>query len=98
MNSHGNALVDMETMLRARFQIRHLELRDDSQAHAGHRVADGRGHYTVRIVANEFTGLPRLARHRLVNDAMAPLYEHSIHALRIEAFAPDEAPSFHVSQ
>ena len=69
----------------------HLEVVDDSARHAGHAgAAAGGGHFQVRIVSGRFRGLPLLARHRLVYDALRPLLEAQIHALNIEAHAPGE--------
>ena len=68
-----------------------LEFTDDSHLHAGHVGArDGRGHYTVRIVAAQFAGLRPLQRHQLVYKALADMMETDIHALVIIALAPDE--------
>jgi BolA family transcriptional regulator, general stress-responsive regulator len=67
-----------------------LEVRDDSAAHAGHAGAREGSHLSVRIVSARFAGLPRLARHRLVYDALSTLMPQGIHALAIDARAPDE--------
>jgi BolA protein len=68
-----------------------LEVRDDSPQHVGHAGAQGgAGHYTVSIRANAFTGLHRLQRHRLVYDAVADMMPGEIHALSINATAPEE--------
>lgn len=68
-----------------------LEIEDQSHLHAGHAGArDGRGHFHVRIVASEFAGQPLLARHRRINAALADMLQTDIHALAIEARAPDE--------
>lgn len=76
----------------------HLEVVDDSAKHAGHAgAAGGAGHYRVRILSERFRGLPVLARHRLVYEALRSLIPHQIHALSIEAHAPGErgsAPQF----
>jgi BolA protein len=67
-----------------------LQVLDDSAAHAGHAGASAGGHYTVRIEAAAFAGQTRIARHRLVYDALAPLMTQGIHALAIDAKAPGE--------
>jgi BolA protein len=68
-----------------------LEIEDESHLHAGHAGArDGRGHFRVTVVAEAFTGLSRIARHRLVYEAVGALMETDIHALTIQAFAPGE--------
>jgi BolA protein len=68
-----------------------LELVDDSAAHAGHAGARSGAHFSVRIVSAKFNGLSRLARHRLVYDALRPWMADGVHALAIDARAPDEA-------
>jgi BolA protein len=69
-----------------------LEVEDDSHRHAGHAGArDGRGHFRVRIIAAAFAGLPLLARHRRVYAALGELMRTDIHALALDARAPDEA-------
>lgn len=71
-----------------------LAVVDDSAKHVGHAgAASGGGHYDVRIVSERFAGHSRLARHRLVYDALSDLMHRAIHALAIEALTPDEAAS-----
>jgi BolA protein len=67
-----------------------LEVRDDSAAHAGHAGAREGSHLSVRIVSDRFSGLTRLARHRLVYDSLSTLMPQGIHALAIDARAPGE--------
>ena len=68
-----------------------LDISDDSAAHAGHAGAlTGKGHFSVRIVAERFAGLPPLKRHRLVYAALEALLATDIHALSIDARAPQE--------
>jgi BolA protein len=68
-----------------------LELVDDSAAHAGHAGAREGSHFNLRIVSARFAGMPRIARHRLVYDALRPWMADGVHALAIEARTPDEA-------
>lgn len=81
----------LETALRERLAPLQLQVQDDSAAHAGHAGAGEGSHYTVRIVSERFAGLNRVARHRLVYDALASLIPQGIHALAIHAKAPGEA-------
>jgi BolA family transcriptional regulator, general stress-responsive regulator len=83
--------VDIDTALRAALQPLALEVQDDSHLHAGHAGAREGRHYTVRITAAAFTGRTRVARHRLVYDALSTLMPRGIHALAIVARAPDDA-------
>ena len=68
-----------------------LELEDDSAAHAGHAGARSGAHFNLRIVSERFEKLPRIARHRLVYDALRPWMAEGVHALAIDARTPDEA-------
>ncbi len=69
-----------------------IELIDESHKHIGHAGArDGRGHFALRIRSEAFRGLAPLARHRQVYEALGELMQSDIHALAIQARAPDEA-------
>ncbi|WP_374666981.1 BolA family protein [Ramlibacter sp.] len=77
--------------LRARLQATlaptELEVLDESAAHAGHAGADGTGfgtHFRVRIASPRFEGLARVARHRLVYDALREFLDRGLHALAVE--------------
>ena len=80
----------IETALRAALQPTEFMLQDDSHLHAGHAGARAGSHYTVRLVSERFAGLNRVARHRLVYDALKPQMQAGIHALIIDARAPGE--------
>lgn len=86
---------DRSERLRARLQQAlgaiSIEIVDDSHKHVGHAGArDGRGHFSVRVVADCFRGLRPVARHRLIYDATGDLFETDIHALSIQALSPEE--------
>lgn len=77
--------------LQAAFSPSRLEIVDDSQRHAGHAGArGGGGHFRVLIVSAAFVGQSPLARHRAVYAALDGLLQSEIHALAIDARAPDE--------
>jgi BolA protein len=79
---------DIEAALQARLAPEFLRVRDDSAQHAGHAGASSGSHFHVQIRTAHFAGLGRLARHRLVYDALADLIPRGIHALAIEAELP----------
>ena len=83
----------IEERLRTALAPEHLEIIDDSAAHAGHAGAREGGHFTVRIVSTVFAGKPLIQRHRLVHAAVADLMRREIHALGIRAWTPEEAPT-----
>lgn len=89
-NQPGPTAAAIEADLRRALMPESIVLRDDSHLHAGHAGAREGGHYSVRIVAGCFAGRNRVARHRLVYDALGPLAPRGIHALAIEALAPGE--------
>jgi len=79
--------------LRERLQERlsptQLEVLDESASHLGHAGQDGTGvgtHFRVRIASPLFEGRPKVARHRLVYDALRDFIDrdHGVHALAIE--------------
>lgn len=69
-----------------------LDIQDDSAKHAGHAGARaGGGHFNVRIVAPAFAGKSLVERHRMVYAALGDVMRNDvIHALSIQAKAPDE--------
>lgn len=81
----------IEATLREALQPTEFMLQDDSHLHAGHAGAREGSHYTVRLVSERFAGLNRVARHRLVYDALRVQMQAGIHALVIDARAPGEA-------
>jgi BolA protein len=81
---------DIEAALRAELQPLSLQVGDDSHRHAGHAGAREGRHFSVRVVSPRFNGLSRVARHRLVYDALRSLIPQGIHALAIDARDPGE--------
>lgn len=81
---------DVHTALLAAFIGDEVRVQDDSHLHAGHAGAREGRHFTARVVSERFAGLSRVARHRLVYDALSSLIPQGIHALAIEALAPAE--------
>jgi BolA protein len=69
-----------------------LDLVDESEAHRGHAGyrEGGATHWRLSIVSPRFSGQPKLARHRMVYQALGELMQNPIHALAIDARAPEE--------
>ena len=69
-----------------------LEIVDDSARHAGHAGASagGESHFNVTIESERFRGTPRVARQRLVYQALAEEMAGPVHALSVTALAPGE--------
>ncbi len=67
---------------------------DESHLHAGHAgAASGGGHYRLRLVSAHFEGLNKVARHRLVYDALHEMMPQEIHALAMTLHTPGQAAS-----
>jgi BolA family transcriptional regulator, general stress-responsive regulator len=68
-----------------------VELLDESGRHVGHAgAAAGGSHFRLVVVSPRFAGQDKLARHRMIYDALGTLMRREIHALAIQALAPDE--------
>ena len=68
-----------------------LEVVDEShlhKGHAGHRPG-GESHFRVRIRAEAFRGKSRVETHRMVYEALSGEIAEGLHALAIEARAPN---------
>ena len=78
----------LQQKLEQALQPTRLEVIDESGNHAGHAGANGTGfgtHFRVRISSPLFEGQPRVARHRLVYDALQKFIDDDgVHALAIE--------------
>jgi BolA family transcriptional regulator, general stress-responsive regulator len=83
----GPVATEIERRLTAALAPVQLEIVNDSDKHRGHAGHDGSGesHFTVKIAAAAFAGQSRVARQRMVYDALGDLMHARIHALSIEA-------------
>ncbi len=96
----GTTKARIEAKLAEALSPQSLAVLDESHLHAGHHHSgsdhhdafDGSGetHFRVRVVSDAFAGQSRLARHRLVNEALKDELAGGVHALAIEASAPGE--------
>ena len=69
-----------------------VQVEDESHLHVGHAgAAGGAGHFRVRVIDARFKGLQRIARHRLVYDAVSDWMPERVHALNIITMTLEEA-------
>ena len=71
-----------------------IQVEDESHLHIGHAgAASGAGHFRVRVIDAKFNELQRLARQRLVYNAVSDWMRvpERVHALNITALTPEEA-------
>ncbi len=69
-----------------------LQVADESHHHAGHAGAhpDGQTHFHVALTSPRFAGLGRVARSRLVHEALDQEFSSGLHALRLTLAAPED--------
>ena len=68
-----------------------VEIYDESGEHVGHAGArEGGGHYQLLIVSKRFENLSKVARHRLIYQALADMMQTEIHALAITSLTAAE--------
>ena len=90
MNSEQR-LAEIRSRLQTVLSPESLQVEDEGHMHIGHEGAkDGRGHFRVLVVSDQFQGKNLIARHRLIYQAMGDLMQTDIHALAIDAYTPEE--------
>lgn len=67
-----------------------LQLEDESDLHAGHAGNGGGSHFKLKITSSHFSDKSQIMRHRIIYQALADLIPNKIHALSINALAPEE--------
>jgi len=85
----------IEKILHGNLAIEHLELTDESAKHAGHTeaVRSGGGHFTLLVISRDFEGKKPIDRHKFIYRVLHQEMRHSIHALSIKAYTPQEYQS-----
>lgn len=88
----GPLAIEMRQLLTAAFQPTTLDVVNDSASHSGHTGDDGSGesHFTIVIESEQFAGVSRLQRQRMVNLALGDIPGNRVHAVAIKARAPGE--------
>ncbi|MBH1964612.1 MAG: BolA family transcriptional regulator [Comamonadaceae bacterium] len=78
----------MAARLREVLRPTELDVLDESWQHEGHVGANGSGHGThfrVRVASPLFEGKTRVAKHRIVYEALQSFIDEGVHAIAIEA-------------
>jgi len=70
------------------FKPVHLEIQNESHMH--NVPLNSETHFKVILVSREFDGKSRIARHQIVNKALAEELSGPVHALSIQAFTLHE--------
>ena len=88
----GAVAMAIDSKLRAQFAPTRLAVEDESSrrhGHAGWREG-GETHFKVEIVSAAFDGQGRVARQRLVYQALAAEFTDGLHALSLTTLTPAE--------
>jgi len=86
----------MSRKLTERFAPARLDIVDDSAHHAGHpghpggAGQGGETHFSVTLVSSAFAGMGRVARQRLVYQALTAEFTAGLHALALTTLTPAE--------
>jgi BolA family transcriptional regulator, general stress-responsive regulator len=83
-NKNMNIKSEIENILKTAFSPEQLEVFDDSEKHFGHSgyQAGGQSHFRIIIKSSQLELLPRLQRHRRINEVLAKVHK-KIHALEV---------------
>jgi len=91
MSAHEDRPQLIEERLRRELDASHVDVIDDSTAHAGHLGAEGGGgHFRVLVVSPRFDGVSRVAAQRLVYGALGELMTSDIHAVEMRTLTPEQ--------
>ncbi len=82
----------IEQKLRAALTVSRLEVIDESAQHAGHAGArpGGQSHFRLFIESPDFAGKSRVSRQREIYRILKDEMAGPIHALALDARAPEE--------
>ncbi|EEB08378.1 BolA domain UV induced protein Uvi31 [Schizosaccharomyces japonicus yFS275] len=79
----------IQQVLESALKPKVLTIRNDSNKHSHHKnmteglAQDGFTHFCLDVVSDEFTGMNRPARHRLIYKLLQPEFDTGLHALQI---------------
>jgi BolA protein len=89
----------IKATLQAALTPAYLEVIDESHKHASHAHAAARPgraakiggtHFRIKVVSQAFKGKSRVERHRAINHLLQAEFAAGVHAVAIEAKAPDD--------
>jgi stress-induced morphogen len=77
----GMAAEEIEALIRAAIPDARVEIED---------LAGDGDHYSARVVAESFRGLPRVKQHQRVYQALGGRMGGALHALQLSTATPDQ--------
>jgi BolA family transcriptional regulator, general stress-responsive regulator len=76
-----NRQTQIETLLVQTFAPKHFSVENESHMHSSGAGAET--HFRVVLVTDAFEGKSLVARHRLVNEVLKPVFAGGLHALSV---------------
>ncbi len=70
---------EVKKLLTAQINCQHIEVHGEDQRH-----------YEALLVSEDFTGMIKIKRHRMIYQALGDHMIEDIHALSIKAYTPEE--------
>lgn len=95
LNNAPNRQERILNLLKA-FNPTFLELKNESQKHAGHAEHlgsagfTGETHYKLTIVSEVFSDISRIDRQRKINDLLKEEFLAGLHAFEMKIYSPSE--------
>lgn len=82
----------IEDQIRNAIDVSNLTLINESEKHAGHAGDNGTGqtHFKLMVVSNDFSGLTRVQRQKLIMQQVKGLFSQGLHALSMTVKTPSE--------
>ena len=86
-----NTQLKIEKKLRTYFDVRVLNIIDESHKHVNHKKDTNGGHFKLLIVSDDFDNVSLIKRHQLIYDALSSMIKVEIHAISIKAMTIKES-------
>lgn len=88
---HNNCTImrhlKINQIINNKLNIAEIYLEDESHNHSGKKVET---HFKLFLVSDDFKGLNRVSRQRLINDLLKSEFEDGLHALTMRLLTPEE--------
>lgn len=80
--------IRIQEQLQCKISPAYLNVEDESHHH--HVPKGAQTHFKVIAVSTQFSGLSRVARHRLINHCLDNEFKSGLHALSMHLYTPEE--------
>lgn len=91
LSTRGPVQREIEQKLGQALSIQFIKI--DNESHMHNVPKDSETHFRVELVSREFEGMSLVQRHRRINSILAEELRNGVHALSIDARAPEQSDS-----